>query len=87
MHCIIFQQGYHLHSYYERYMTDKETNLYTSNFESKKLDVHSIHRVFREESTILWGSVPYVKLHRYKETYLYPRLNGYYNNDIVSCKQ
>ena len=58
MHCIIFQQGYHLHSYYERYMTDKETNLYTSNFESKKPDVHSIYRVFREESTILWGSVP-----------------------------
>jgi len=34
-------------------MTDKEIKRYTSNFESKKPYVHSIYRMFREESRYL----------------------------------
>ena len=39
-----------------------------------------IHRVSQEEWTKFRESVPYVKLHRYNQKHLYPKLNGYGDN-------
>jgi hypothetical protein len=35
-----------------------------------------IYRVSQEEETILRESVPYVKIYRYNQNHLYPKLNG-----------
>jgi hypothetical protein len=40
-----------------------------------------IYRVYQEESAILWENVPLVNLYRYNQTYPYPTLNGYRDND------
>ena len=40
-----------------------------------------IYRVSQEECAILRESVPYVKLYRYNPKHLYPKLNGYGDND------
>ena len=44
---------------------------------------HHIHtyRVSQEEWTKLRESVPYVELYRYNPKHLYPKLNGYGDND------
>ena len=39
-----------------------------------------VYRVFQEEWTKLWESVPYVELYRYNPKHLYPKLNGYGDN-------
>ena len=40
-----------------------------------------IYRVSQEEWTKFRESVPYVELHRYNPKHLYPKLNGYGDND------
>ena len=45
-----------------------------------------IYRVSQEESARLRESVPYVKLYRYNPKHLYPKLNGYGDNDQSSLK-
>ena len=40
-----------------------------------------IYRVSQEERTKLRESVPYVKLYQYNPKHLYPKLNGYGDND------
>jgi len=45
-----------------------------------------IYRVSQEEWTKLWESVPYVKIYRYNPKHLYPKLNGYGDNDQRSLK-
>ena len=40
----------------------------------------------QEECEILRESVPYVKLYRYNPKHLYPKLNGYGDNDQRSLK-
>jgi hypothetical protein len=40
-----------------------------------------IYRVSQEESARLRENVPYVKVHRYNLKHLYPKLNGYGDND------
>jgi len=40
-----------------------------------------IYRVSQEERTKLRESVSYVKLYRYNPKHLYPKLNGYGDND------
>ena len=40
-----------------------------------------IYRVSHELRSILQESVPYVKLYRYNPKHLYPKLNGYGDND------
>jgi hypothetical protein len=42
---------------------------------------NNIHRVSQEEGTKLRESVPYVKIYRYNRKHLYPKLNGYGDND------
>ena len=41
----------------------------------------AIYRVSQEECAILRESVPYVKLYRYNPKHLYPKFNGYGDND------
>ena len=43
-------------------------------------------QVSQEECAILRESVPYVKLCRYNPKHLYPKLNGYGDNDQISLK-
>ena len=43
--------------------------------------VRHTYRVSQEERTKLWEGVPYVKVYRYNPKHLYPKLNGYGNND------
>ena len=53
------------------------------------LTVHpctSIYRVSQEEWTKLREGVPYVELYRYNPDHLYPKLNGYGDNDQRSLK-
>ena len=45
-----------------------------------------IYRVPQEERTKLREGVPYVKLYRYNPKHLYPKLNGYGDNDKRSMK-
>jgi len=45
-----------------------------------------VYRVSQEEWPKLRESVPYVKLYRYNPKHLYPKLNGYGNNDQRSLK-
>jgi hypothetical protein len=45
-----------------------------------------IYRVSQEEWTKLRESVPYVKIYRYNPKHLYPKLNGYGDNDQRSLK-
>ena len=45
-----------------------------------------LYRVSQEECARLRESVPYVKLYRYKPKHLYPKLNGYGDNDQRSLK-
>ena len=45
-----------------------------------------IYRVSQEECARLRESVPYVKLYRYNPKHLYPKLNGYGDNDQRSLK-
>ena len=45
-----------------------------------------IYRVSQEECTKLRESVPYVKLYGYNPKHLYPKLNGYGDNDQRSLK-
>ena len=40
-----------------------------------------IYRVSQEERAKLREGVPYVKLYRYNPKHLYPKLNGYGDND------
>ena len=42
-----------------------------------------IYRVSQEECARLRKSVPYVKLYRYNPKHLYPKLNGYGDNDQI----
>ena len=44
------------------------------------VDRYTLHRVSREECTILLENVPWVKIHRYNAKHLYPKLNGYGDN-------
>ena len=46
----------------------------------------NIYRVSQEEWTKLRKSVPYVELYRYNPKHLYPKLNGYGDNDQRSLK-
>jgi len=41
----------------------------------------SIYRVSQEEYARLRESVPYVKIYRYNPKHLYPKLNGYGDNN------
>ena len=45
-----------------------------------------IYRMSQEEWTNLRESVPYVDLYRYNPKHLYPKLNGYGDNDQRSLK-
>ena len=45
-----------------------------------------IYRVSHELRSLLWESVPYVKLYRYNPKHLYPKLNGYGDNGRRSLK-
>ena len=45
-----------------------------------------IYRVSQEERTKLREGVPYVKLYQYNPKHLYPKLNGYGDNDKRSLK-
>jgi len=45
-----------------------------------------LYRVSQEECEILRESVLYVKLYRYNPKHLYPKLNGYGDNDQRSLK-
>ena len=45
-----------------------------------------IYRMSQEECAILRESVPYVELYRYNPKHLYPKLNGYGDNDQRSLK-
>jgi len=45
-----------------------------------------LYRVSQEEWTKLRESVPYVKIYRYNPKHLYPKLNGYGDNDHRSLK-
>jgi hypothetical protein len=40
-----------------------------------------LYRVFQEECSVLYENVSWVKLHAYKETYVYEKLNGYGDNN------
>ena len=40
-----------------------------------------VYRVSQEECARLRESVPYVKIYRYNPKHLYPKLNGYGDND------
>lgn len=44
------------------------------------------YRVFWDKSAILCEKVSYAKLHRYNQTYRYPKLNGYKHNDKISFR-
>ena len=44
------------------------------------------YRVSQEECARLRESVPYVKVYRYNAKHLYPKLNGYGDNDQRSLK-
>ena len=55
-------------------------NLLSFRLLSKNLKI-KIYRVSQEEGTKLWESVPYVKIYRYYPKHLYPKLNGYGDND------
>jgi len=46
----------------------------------------NIYRVSQEECARLQESVPYVKLYRYNQKHLYPKLNGYGDNGQRSLK-
>jgi hypothetical protein len=35
-----------------------------------------LYRVYQEQSAVLGENVMYIKLHQYKQTYLYPQLNS-----------
>ena len=43
--------------------------------------LQKIYRMSQEEWTKLRGSVPYVELYRYNPKHIYPKLNGYGDND------
>ena len=45
-----------------------------------------IYRVSQEECARLREGVPYVKVYRYNPKHLYPKLNGYGDNDQRSLK-
>jgi len=45
-----------------------------------------IYRVSQEESARLRKNVPYVKVHRFNQKHLYPKLNGYGDNDERNLK-
>jgi hypothetical protein len=45
-----------------------------------------VYRVSQEEGAKLRESVPYVKIYRYNPKHLYPKLNGYGDNDQRSLK-
>ena len=45
-----------------------------------------IYRMSQEEWTKLRESVPYVKIYRYNQKHLYPKLNGYGDNGQRSLK-
>src|SRR5215469_11270290 len=51
-----------------------------------KVVKHPVYRVSQEECARLREGVPYVKLYRYNPKHLYPKLNGYGNNDQRSLK-
>ena len=44
------------------------------------------YRVSQEERAKLREGVPYVKVYRYNPKHLYPKLNGYGDNDQRSLK-
>jgi hypothetical protein len=44
-------------------------------------DYLSVYRVSHELRSLLWESVPYVKLYRYNPKHLFPKFNGYGDND------
>ena len=46
-----------------------------------KMKNENTYRVSQEECARLWESVPYVKVYRYNPKHLYPKLNGYGDND------
>jgi hypothetical protein len=48
---------------------------YTRSLESSGLCL--TYRVFQKECNIPWENVPYVKLHRDDQKYIYPNLDGY----------
>ena len=48
--------------------------------------VKFLYRVSQEERAKLREGVPYVKLYRYNPKHLYPKLNGYGDNDKRSLK-
>ena len=43
-------------------------------------------QVSHELRSLLWESVPYVKIYRYNPKHLYPKLNGYGDNGKRSLK-
>jgi len=45
-----------------------------------------LYRVSQEECARLRESVPYVKVYRYNQKHLYPKLNGYGDNGQRSLK-
>jgi hypothetical protein len=46
-----------------------------------------LYTVCQEESAILWENIPFINLHRYNQTYLYPKLNSYGDNDEISFEE
>ena len=54
---------------------------FSTEYSSGMPTYHKLYRVSQEERTKLRESVPYVKLYRYNPKHLYPKLNGYGDND------
>ena len=59
--------------------------IYTDDTHCVEAILH-IYRVSQEEGTKLRESVPYVKIYRYNQKHLYPKLNGYGDNGQRSLK-
>jgi hypothetical protein len=58
----------------------QETVMSLASFLPLQNYAYYIYRVFQEEGTKHWESVPYVKIYRYNPKHLCPKLNGYGDN-------
>jgi hypothetical protein len=54
---------------------------YQVRSQSQRVNFNSLYRMSQEECARLRENVPYVNVHRYNPEHLYPKLNGYGDND------
>jgi hypothetical protein len=74
VHCDEDVASHPRHSVHTYTLTHSHTHIYLFIYIYTYL---YIYRVSREECKILRESVPYVKIYRYNQKHLYPKLNGY----------